>query len=394
MHIPPINKLDPQQQAFLDKVSTYVDGSSSSFRNQWIQGFAGSGKSVLLAYAAKTILTKKPNSRILAVVFTQSLVEMFKADFKNLGLGGKVTIDTFYGFMKGGVHYDYILCDEVQDLTPRVIREMNARSSNVIVAGDSNQSIYESDPRWREATVTPSEIGRLINGDPYELGVIHRLSRSIIDAVQRFLPRMNIFSSKRDMTKEDTQIRLCEAPSEAKEVKYIMEQATKAVNVGDSTAILIPTAPKIIKFVNQALRDAGKPEWIETTNNWGRVDFGAMNLHLRKNGIKMLYVGNGYGSFDENDHRIIIMTFHSAKGLDFENVFIPYANASMYICPNDSLAKTLFMVAMTRTRKNLYITYNGYPSDYLDAFKSNCSHIDITSTIQTPQTGGSNEWGF
>ena len=296
--------------------------------------------------------------------------------------------------MKGGTLYDYILCDVVQDLTPRVIREMDARSSNIIVAGDSNQSIFESDPRWREATVTPSEIGRLINGDQYELGVIHRLSRSIIDAVQRFLPRMNIFSSKRDMTKEDTQIRLCEAPSEAKEVKYIMEQATKAVNVGDTTAILIPTAPKIIQFVNQALRDAGKPEWVETTNNWGRVDYGSMNSHLRSQGLKMQYVGNGYGSFDEKDHRVIIMTFHSAKGLDFENVFIPYANASMYICPNDSLAKTLFMVAMTRTRKNLYITYSGYPSDYLDAFKSSCSLIDITSTIQTPRPGGNNTWGF
>ena len=394
MHIPPINRLDPQQQAFLDKISSFVDQSSSGFRNQWIQGFAGSGKSVLLAYAAKTILTKKPNSRILVVVFTRSLVEMFNADFKELGLGSKVTIDTYYGFMNGGSHYDYILCDEVQDLTPRVVREMNVRASNIIVAGDSNQSIYESDPRWREATITPSEIGRLINGDPYELGIIHRLSRSIIDAVQRFLPRMNIFSSKRDMTKEDTQIRLCEAISESKEVKYIMEQATKAVNVGDSTAVLIPTAPKIIKFVNQALRDAGKPEWIETTNSYGKVDYGSMNSHLRRNGIKMQYVGNGYGSFDENDHRIVIMTFHSAKGLDFENVFIPYANASMYITPNDHLAKTLFMVAMTRSRRNLYITYTGYPSDYLDAFKANCSQIDISSTIQTPQSGGNSTWGF
>ena len=394
MHIPPINRLDPQQQAFLDKISAFVDQSSTSFRNQWIQGFAGSGKSVLLAYAAKTILTKKPNSKILVVVFTRSLVEMFNADFKELGISSKVTIDTYYGFMNGGAHYDYILCDEVQDLIPRVVREMNARGTNIIVAGDSNQSIYESDPKWREATVTPSEIGRLISGDPYELSIIHRLSRSIIDAVQRFLPRMNIFSSKRDMTKEDTQIRLCEAISESKEVKYIMEQATKAVNVGYSTAILIPTAPKIIKFVNQALREEGKPEWTETTNSWGRIDYGSMNSHLRRHGIKMQYVGNGYGSFDENDHRIVIMTFHSAKGLDFENVFIPYANASMYISPNDSLAKTLFMVAMTRSRRNLYISYSGYPSDYLEAFKSNCSQIDISSTIQPQQSGGNSTWGF
>ena len=394
MHIPPINRLDPQQQAFLDKISAFVDQSSTSFRNQWIQGFAGSGKSVLLAYAAKTILTKKPNSKILVVVFTRSLVEMFNADFKELGISSKVTIDTYFGFMNGGAHYDYILCDEVQDLIPRVVREMNARGTNIIVAGDSNQSIYESDPKWREATVTPSEIGRLISGDPYELGIIHRLSRSIIDAVQRFLPRMNIFSSKRDMTKEDTQIRLCEAISESKEVKYIMEQATKAVNVGYSTAILIPTAPKIIKFVNQALSEEGKPKWTETTNSYGRVDYGSMNSHLRRHGIKMQYVGNGYGSFDENDHRIAIMTFHSAKGLDFENVFIPYANASMYISPNDSLAKTLFMVAMTRSRRNLYISYSGYPSDYLEAFKSNCSQIDISSTIQPQQSGGNSTWGF
>ena len=166
------------------------------------------------------------------------------------------------------------------------------------------------------------------------------------------------------------------------------------MSVGDSTAILIPSAEQIIKFVNQALRDADKPEWVKRDNSWGKVDWGAMNAHLRKNGVKMQYVGNGYGSFDESDRRIVIMTFHSAKGLDFENVFIPFANASMFISYDDSLAKTLFMVAMTRTRKNLYITYNGYPSDYLEAFKSNCSHIDISSTAQASQARSTNEWGF
>ncbi|MCE9129714.1 UvrD-helicase domain-containing protein, partial [Parabacteroides distasonis] len=121
-------------------------------------------------------------------------------------------VETYYRFMRGNSHYDYILCDEVQDLTPRILSEMKSRGTHVVVAGDSNQSIFDRDPQWQEATVTPSEIGRLINGDAFELGIIHRLSRSIIDAVQRFLPRMNIFSSKRDMTHDDTQIRLCEAP--------------------------------------------------------------------------------------------------------------------------------------------------------------------------------------
>ncbi|MGH6668198.1 3'-5' exonuclease [Bacteroides hominis] len=382
----PENKLDAQQRDFLDNVDI-------TRKNVWIKGFAGSGKSVLLVYTAKKILSRNSSSSVILVVFTQALVEMFKAAFQELGL--RVEIETYYKFMKDGRAYDYILVDEVQDLTPRIISEMNRLASHIVVAGDSNQSIYESDPRWREVTVSPSEVGRLINGDPFELGIIHRLSRSIIDAVQRFLPRMSIFSSKRDMTKVDTQIRLCEATSEAKEVSYIMEQATKAVNQGYSTAILIPTQKKIIDFVNQALCDVDKSPWVEQTNQYGKIDFGAMNNYLKANGVKIQYVGNGYGKFSENDHRIVIMTFHSSKGLDFDNVFIPYANSSMFISSNESLAKTLFMVAMTRTKENLYITYYGYPSDYLDTFKSNCSKIDISSITNNKQTAtAGNPWGF
>lgn len=382
------DRLDAQQREFIDRINF-------NRKNIWIKGFAGSGKSILLAYTAKKVLTISPSANIVLIVFTQSLVEMFKAAFKEKKLN--VPVETYFRFMKGSSHYDYILCDEVQDLTPRILQEMKNRGTHVIVAGDSNQSIYDCDPQWKEKTVTPSEIGRLINGEPFELGIIHRLSRSIIDAVQRFLPRMNIFSAKIDLTKDDTQIRLCEAPSEEKEVAYVIEQATKAVNVGDTAAILIPSAQKIIHFVNLALSHAGKPAWVGATNQYGKTDFGVMNTFLKANGIKMQYVGNGYGNFSENDRRIILMTYHSAKGLDFDNVFIPFANNNLYISPDESMAKTLFMVAMTRARKNLYISYYGYPSDYLDAFKSNCSHIDISTSVASQSTtnnNNNNPWGF
>ena len=382
------NKLDAQQREFIDRMNF-------SRKNIWIKGFAGSGKSILLAYTAKKILTISPSANIVLIVFTQSLVEMFKAAFKEKKLN--VPVETYFRFMKGNSHYDYILCDEVQDLTPRILQEMKRRGTHVIVAGDSNQSIYDRDPQWNEKTVTPSEIGQLINGDAFELGIIHRLSQSIINAVQRFLPRLNIFSDKKEMMSSDTEIRLCEAPSEEKEVAYIMEQATKAVNVGDTAAILIPSAQKIIYFVNLALRHAGKSAWEGAINQYGKTDFGAMNAYLKANGVKIQYVGNGYGNFSENDRRIILMTYHSAKGLDFDNVFIPFANNNLYISPDESMAKTLFMVAMTRARKNLYISYYGYPSDYLDAFRSNCAHIDIsTSTVGKMSTtnNDNNPWGF
>lgn len=383
----PEDKLDTQQRDFLNNVDI-------NKKNIWIKGFAGSGKSILLVYTAKKIIKRNPSSKVILIVFTQSLVEMFKAALKEVKLN--ISVSTYYSFMKGRNSYDYILCDEVQDLTPRVIKEMNQRGSHIIVAGDSNQSIYPIDPKWNESTVSPSQVGELINGIPFELGIIHRLSRSIIDAIQRFLPKMSIFSSKRDMTKKDTQIRLCEATSETKEVAYIMEQAIKAVNHGYSTGILIPSQKKILSFINQALADAGVSPWQTETNQYGKIDFGSLNEYLKKNNIKIQYIGNGYGEFSENDSRAVIMTFHSAKGLDFDNVFIPYANRNMFINSDESLAKTLFMVAMTRTKDNLYITYNGSPSDYLDSFKSNCSTINIASLAKSSAigAGSTNPWGF
>lgn len=48
------------------------------------------------------------------------------------------------------------------------------------------------------------------------------------------------------------------------------------------------------------------------------------------------------------------MTYHSAKGLQFEAVFLPYIEK---FSGNESDRKALY-VAMTRTYRNLYIMYS------------------------------------
>ena len=98
--------------------------------------------------------------------------------------------------MDGSSNYDYILSDEIQDMTGRVLSTMNSRAKHVIVAGDENQSIYDIDPKYRESTVTPSQISSLLNCRDFELGIIHRLSSSIISAVEKFMPNMNIFTAR------------------------------------------------------------------------------------------------------------------------------------------------------------------------------------------------------
>lgn len=379
--IVPYEKLDEQQKEFIDKVDI-------TRKNVWIKGFPGSGKSVLLAHTIRKIKnedqSKGTHSSILVIVFTHSLIKMFNAAFQELGY--KVDVVTFYDFMRSSRSYDYILSDEVQDLTPSVLREMNQRAKHVVVAGDSNQSIYAIDPRFREATVQPSQISLLLSSNEFELGIIHRLSSSIINAVQRFLPRMNIFTGRRDAMHVDTQIRLCEANNYEEEVKYIFNEAKKAVNVGQTAGILIPTQNDILSFFQSLLSIEGKPAWDVQTNNYGKTDYNALNRYLASNGIPVQYVGNGYGQFAENSKKINVLTYHSSKGLDFDNVFLPYLNNSLFIVSDETLSKTLFMVAMTRSRNNLYITYSGYKHPYLDNFSATCNNVNIHDVLNNQRT--------
>ena len=297
--------------------------------------------------------------------------DRFKAAFKEIGVSA--TVMTFYDFMKNKSKYDYILSDEVQDMTGRVLTAMNNRSKHVIVAGDQHQSIYDTDPKFREATVKPSDILSLLNCRNFALRIIHRLSSSIISAIEKFIPDIDIFTARRDMTKRNTQIRLCTADSEDEEVKYIMKEAQKAVNVGDTAAILIPSQQKILDFIQSVLKDQGKQPWTIVKNDWDKPDFGSLNSYLLTNGVKLQYVGNSYGGLSESDGLVRIMTYHSSKGLDFDNVFLPGLDRSFYINGNDTLSRTLFMVAMTRSRNNLYLTHWGSMSAYLSSFADDCS---------------------
>lgn len=383
------DQLDPDQREFIN-----VESKKSG--NIWVKGFAGSGKSVLLIHSLKNVLSKEPNAKIAVVVYTHSLIDMFKTGMKELNIPSSIPVMTYIEFCdKNSQNFDYIFCDEVQDLPSRVLYAMNNRSRKVIVAGDSNQSIYDTDPRWNEPVVNPSQVGDIINARAFSLNMIHRLTRSIIAAVQKLLPSMNIWGAKRDLTKQDVNIRLCEASSETEEVKYIYQEAQKGANVGDTSVILLPTLNMISKFANQVLSANSKPQWNEKKNNYGKPDFGDLNRHFKNNGIKIQFIGSGYGSLSdaERNKEAILMSYHSSKGLDFNNVFLPYLNNSFYLHPSN--ANTLFMVAMTRSRKNLYLTYFGYTHDLVDKFKGECTEISISDILnQRTSTRSNNNFDF
>lgn len=370
--VPP-PKLDTEQRDFLEN-------HLFSGKNYWISGFPGAGKSTILAHAIRLIKADRPRASIFVVVFTRSLIEMFQAAFKEMGLG-TVRVDTMFGFMRSGGHYDYILCDEVQDLTPHIINAMRERSDCLIVAGDQNQSIYKTDPQYNQPTVAPSQIKGLINGETFTLTIVHRLSPAIHEAVKKLVPALASLAMTINRAESTTQIRTCEAKSIDDELQYVWNESLKAPSIGKTSAILLPNQESAVSFIDSVTRLNGKSVWDRKVNKYGKTDFGGLNDYLESQEIKLHYVGNGYGSFNQTNN-VFVMTYWSAKGLDFDNVFIPYSNDRLFITSNPELSKRVFMVAMTRSRNNLYLSYTGRPHPYLRLFPANlCARIDITNSL-------------
>ena len=383
----PENKLDAQQRLFLDSEAIFK-------QNVWIKGFAGSGKSILILYSVKKILTRNSEAKLLLVVFTHSLIKMFTAAFEEMGLN--VQVETYYAFMKSPSHYDYILCDEVQDLTERVIVALERHADRVIVAGDANQSIYLSDPQWREPTIDKNYLSSR-DYQEQELTIIHRLPKSLIEVVNHFMPDMHIFSAKLDMTKPDVQVRVCKAKRVEDEIRYLLDRAQKAIQGGYTVAVLLPTQDLMVLFVNWVLYCMGRQQWDPPQRNrWGKYDFFLLNRGLSNAGIPLQCIANGDGAFSSSIPQINVMTYHSSKGLDFDNVFIPFASEGVPIFSSDEeLSRRLFMVAMTRTRSNLCITYTGTPYEELNSFQYLCTMVEIENpeAADTQQKGG-NKWGI
>ena len=374
--LPGENDLVKEQTDFRNKVWTETG-------NVYISGFPGSGKSVCLLYAVKTIKDKNPDANILFVEFTHSLIKMIEAALKELGLTNVpvVTYDDFRRNYMGP--YDFIICDEVQDVSERLIELMKKRAKRVIVGGDPNQSIYEKLPN-DEPTIGPDELKGLLSPATTELTILHRLNKYIIKGINCFIPGMRMLAEKSSMLKKHKPAYLWHCIDQTDEVKRIMEDAKTALNFGESVAVLLPTHNKIENFVNLYLQAAGVPVFdFSQDRQYSKPNYGLLNKHLAEHSVKMQCITNGFGSLVTDSDKIILSTYHSSKGLDFDKVFMPFCNQG-YGTEDDP---RLFMVAMSRSRKDLTLSYTVSMNRFLQSFFNNkevCQFIDFKDMAKGP----------
>jgi superfamily I DNA/RNA helicase len=65
------------------------------------------------------------------------------------------------------------------------------------------------------------------------------------------------------------------------------------------------------------------------------------------------------------DQRVNVLTYHSAKGLEFDCVILPFINPMVALSEHEFFF-TPFYVALTRAKKKLILTYNGFLHERFD----------------------------
>ncbi|MDC1266644.1 AAA family ATPase [Crocinitomicaceae bacterium] len=395
----PYNKLDPDQKDFVD-----IDDP-----RKWIHisGYAGTGKSVLLVNKIQKVFEDNPNARICIISFTHALLEAFRLGLNEVGLDnriadrdgrnickagrGQIDIVTKYAFEKNlnreedAIYHDFVFCDEVQDVTKKDLHNLNRSSpESGVTTGDENQSIYSKDPQTKESTILMlDDILSVLDPEVRQLTYGHRITPSVLESVYSLMPaiKQTLLNEFEVAHTRDTDVMICGGMDEEEEVQYVYEQALDFAEDVELTAILLPMHYWIVKFCKEICRQQ-EVEWNDSLEAaFKSRDYSTINKFFENNGVKIEYVGSNHGSFihARENNNILLMTWHSSKGMDFQNVFLPFLSAHNF---SDSLQYFLprpLMVAMTRSNYNLTLSYSGEPLDLVRKFKSLecCYNLEI-----------------
>ena len=351
-------RLGPEQREIIDELHN-VNGTPS-----WIQGHAGSGKSIVLLHALTDYVIRNPNANVVVVVFTHALIDLLSSGLRQIpALSNRsipvITIYDVNGRLFRHERFDAIFCDEIQDIPTILLERMRAGCNQLFIAGDAAQSIYSTVPQFNVSPASKEEIIARLNPEVKTTTTIYRLTRTLIKVLQNVYK--DLFADMVHIGREDSEIRLWKADNYDQEIQFSWNES-KQINIdrpSEVNAVLFFMKKDIIKYVDTVLALEGKQKWSNGTYpeyDVNSFNFATMNNHLHNQGVPLMYVGSRHGSLEKADsqNKIVLMTYHSSKGLDFDAVALPNIQTDLGAAGNEN---ALILVALSRAKRDLLITY-------------------------------------
>ena len=293
-----------------------------------VKGCAGSGKSILALWKAKQIQDEHRGS-YMYIVFTKALMQYMADGIKEVGISQR-NVDYHWHWVNraGCPSADYIIVDEAQDFSKEDIELFKSKARKALLLyGDSAQQLYTF--IQDKKTVSMEDIQYFTKFPVEQLVFNHRLPKKIARVAQ-------YINSENDELEERCTVEGTEKPK-------ILEY---------------PTVEKqydaIIELIqNKHMEDVGilfrQNDEVEEAYNY-----------FQEHGLNVEAKFGQHMDLDFTSDNPKLMTYHSSKGLQFENVFLPDCTVE-----DDDNRNPLY-VAVTRTYQSLYILHSGNLSSLFD----------------------------
>lgn len=235
--------------------------------------------------------------------------------------------------------YTHIIVDEGQDFSPMMIKSLVAatpKNGSFTFFGDVAQQIYGSRLSWRDSGLNIEKV--------WKFDANYRNPAPIVNFAKD-ITKSPYWYKDADMIEAANEIAegpkpiLMKFSNNSDEIEWVTQNAAK---FAETSSVII----------------------ICRTRNDGRLFYNA----LRKLSCKVIIINKDIPFFSY-ENAVYISTFHSAKGLEFDNVFLPFLDDGKL--PNqiavDSAASEkeayadeikLLYVGATRSKYGLFMTYS------------------------------------
>lgn len=307
-----------------------------------VKGCAGSGKSILALWKAKQIQNENKGSYQI-IVFTKALKQYMADGIRQVGLNSNnVTYHWWWENRLDCPSSDYIIVDEAQDFSEEDIRLFKSKARKALLLyGDSAQQLYKF--LDDKTPISMEEMAVTTGYQTEQLVFNHRLPKKIA--------RLAAYISSVD---DDLEGRCTNEGTEKPKIYYCRSFNAQMDKIAE-----------IIR--NRNFEDVGilfrHNEKVKQAYDY-----------LKNKGLNVEAKVNRDMDLDFNSDNPKILTYHSAKGLQFEAVFIPDCT-----CEDEEDRNPLY-VAITRSYQSLYILHSGDLSSFFDDVPENLYETTTNNT--------------
>jgi superfamily I DNA/RNA helicase len=365
---PDFLKIDDHQRYVIKESIDSIRSKKGTYNIPWISGYAGNGKSVVLVFAMENVADLEPSASIAFITFTHALKDLVKSSLLPRHQS-RIHVATKDSFLAENEAFDYVFVDEIQDLKAAELTRISSLAGRTVFAGDFAQTIY---PDARP--ITQKELNVSFAVQEFKLTKMYRLTKRVAEVVGKLIRSTFAIGLETGLQKE-IPIRLFRFDSQEDEFDWVWEEAKNYSKAGEPSVILFPHKGLIASFM-QHISDKYAMGRVPKVGA-GQDPYSEINSFFDElpEAVTFQYFGKGSGNEallkSRQKRFILIMTYYSAKGLDFRAVFVPALTRKLWLATDKAISadseieqKVLF-VALTRSREALFITFSGASPHHL-----------------------------